>query len=240
MLPAVGALLGWRWWRGRAAPAWAGLGLVTVAAFALVYTTPWDNYLVSRGVWSYRADRVAMAWRIGYVPLEEYFFFVLQPIFTGLCLLCFYPPRAGLGQFSAAHRWTKRSVGGAAAIALGVLGGLFLAEGGRSLNAGLILACGAPPLALHWFYGGDTLWDARRAAFPALVLSTGYLWLADRLAIGAGVWSISARYSTGWTLGGLPLEEALFFVVTNLLIIQALLLFFRLTSRLRAPVPSPP
>lgn len=206
-----------------------------MAALALVYTTPWDNYLVSHGVWSYRPERVATSWRIGYVPLEEYFFFVLQPIFTGLCLLLFYSshdhdrPSCDL----PARSWRFRLAGGSVVVALGALGVLGIAVGGRWLYAGLILAWGAPPLALHWFYGGDTLWTLRRVAIPAFLLSTGYLWVADRIAIGAGIWSISARYSTGWTLLGLPLEEALFFVVTNLLVIQALLLFFRWTGSLR-------
>ncbi len=53
---------------------------------ALIYTTPWDNYLVATGVWGYAPSRV---WNIilGYVPLEEYLFFVLQVILTGLITL---------------------------------------------------------------------------------------------------------------------------------------------------------
>jgi lycopene cyclase domain-containing protein len=67
-------------------PRWR-LGIVLMAALALLYTTPWDNYLIYRGVWSYSPDRVWESWRLGYVPLEEYLFFVLQPVMTGL----FYP-----------------------------------------------------------------------------------------------------------------------------------------------------
>lgn len=50
---------------------------------ALIYTTPWDNYLVASGVWFYDPARV---WNIilGWVPLEEYIFFILQTILTGL------------------------------------------------------------------------------------------------------------------------------------------------------------
>ncbi len=228
-------LLGRWWWTGCVGPPGAGRGLALLAALALVYTTPWDNYLVARGVWSYQPERVATAWRIGYVPLEEYFFFALQPIFTGLCLLLFLSPRDDGRQPGdlPARPWRFRLAGGSVVIVLGVLGVLGIVAGGRWLYAGLILAWGAPPLALHWFYGGETLWTLRRTAIPAFLLSTGYLWLADRIAIGAGIWSISTRYSTGWTLLGLPLEEALFFVVTNLLVIQALLLFFRWTGSLR-------
>ena len=233
ILPAIGALLGRRLWTGRPGPPGAGLGLAVMAALALAYTTPWDNYLVFRGVWTYQPERVAAAWRIGYVPLEEYLFFVLQPIFTGLCLLLFYSPHAHPACNLPARPWRFRLGGGVVVTLLGALGVLGIVLGGRWLYAGLILTWGAPPLALHWFYGGDTLWTLRRTAIPAFLLSTAYLWVADRIAIGAGIWSISTRYSTGWTLLGLPLEEALFFVVTNLLVIQALLLFFRWTGNLR-------
>ncbi|MEL7363476.1 MAG: lycopene cyclase domain-containing protein, partial [Bacteroidota bacterium] len=59
------------------------LGLIVVIAF--VYTTPWDNYLVYREVWGYPPERVVA--RIGYVPIEEYMFFVLQSLITGLFTL---------------------------------------------------------------------------------------------------------------------------------------------------------
>ena len=55
---------------------------VVLAALALLYTTPWDNYLVYKGIWTYPSDRVAIS--IGYVPLEEYSFFVLQTMITVL------------------------------------------------------------------------------------------------------------------------------------------------------------
>lgn len=67
--------------------AWRQAWWYRAAAFtiliALVYTTPWDNYLVATKVWYYDPARV---WNIilGWVPLEEYLFFVLQPILTGL------------------------------------------------------------------------------------------------------------------------------------------------------------
>ncbi len=66
-----------RWWL-------IAVGLTILVA--LVYTTPWDNYLVATRVWSYAPARV---WNIilGYVPLEEYLFFVLQTILTGLIVL---------------------------------------------------------------------------------------------------------------------------------------------------------
>lgn len=65
---------------------WWGVAVGLTILMALIYTTPWDNYLVATGVWYYDPARV---WGIvlGYVPLEEYLFFVLQTILGGLVTL---------------------------------------------------------------------------------------------------------------------------------------------------------
>jgi lycopene cyclase domain-containing protein len=57
--------------------------LVGLAVIAVVYTTPWDNYLVATGVWYYD-PRLVLNLTIGYVPVEEYAFFILQAFLTGL------------------------------------------------------------------------------------------------------------------------------------------------------------
>ncbi|MBI2760552.1 MAG: lycopene cyclase domain-containing protein [Chloroflexi bacterium] len=66
--------------RPRTRPAW--LALASLMAIALAYTTPWDNYLVVRGVWSFENDRIrgVFPWR---APLEEYLFYPLQVLLTG-------------------------------------------------------------------------------------------------------------------------------------------------------------
>ncbi|MBZ0308675.1 MAG: lycopene cyclase domain-containing protein, partial [Anaerolineae bacterium] len=50
---------------------------------AVIWTTPWDNYLVASGVWDYDRDLVLNI-IIGYVPIEEYAFFVLQTLMTSV------------------------------------------------------------------------------------------------------------------------------------------------------------
>lgn len=91
----------------------------------------------------------------------------------------------------------------------------------------LILEVGwaLPILALQWVVGLPELWHARRAWILATLIPTIYLSAADRLALGNGIWTIHADRSTGILLGGLPIEEALFFLLTNLMVVQALILF---------------
>ncbi len=228
MLPAIGALLLLHRGIGGPSPPRAGLGVSLIAGVALLYTAPWDRYLIGRGAWSYQPDRVSLSLRIGNIPLEEVCFFVLQPVFTGLCLLCFLRTGRDLSPAGADQQPSlPRVAGGTLALLAGAAGACALAAGGRWLYLGLILAWSAPPLTLHWFYGGGALWRARRVLLASLTLATVYLWAADRAAIAAQIWSVSPLHSTGWKPLGLPVEEAVFFLVTNLLVLEGLFLFFR-------------
>lgn len=202
-----------------------GLGLMVL--IATVYTVPWDNYLVAEGVWSYGAGTVVA--RIGYAPLEEYLFIALQPVLTALWLhQVGLPtgaerphvrlPRLGRGPTEAT------GVGGWLAVAGG--GGV-LALGGNTFYLGAIVAWAAPVLALQWAVGGRYLWAVRWRLFLAVGVPTAYLWVADALAIGWGIWELSPAFTTGLAIGGLPVEEAVFFLLTNLLVVQGLLLYHR-------------
>ncbi|MEN2982361.1 MAG: lycopene cyclase domain-containing protein [Thermus sp.] len=184
---------------------------------ALLYTTPWDNYLVWRGVWGYPEGRVLF--RLGYVPFEEYLFFLLQPLLTGALLLRLAgsPPPPGPG--------LPRVVGGGVWLLLAALGVILLALGGPYLYLGLILAYFAPVFVLQWAFGGDLLWAWRGPFLLGVFLPTLYLWFADFWAITReGIWWISPAYTLGLKALGLPLEEMVFFLFTNLAVVQGLLL----------------
>ena len=56
--------------------------LLSMVAIAVVYTTPWDAYLIREGIWWYGGDRVIATW-LG-VPVEEYGFFILQTLIMGV------------------------------------------------------------------------------------------------------------------------------------------------------------
>jgi lycopene cyclase domain-containing protein len=97
----------------------------------------------------------------------------------------------------------------------------------------LELGWALPVILLQIAVGWRELWAQRRAWFGATTASTLYLCLADRLAIGDGIWQIAPNRSTGILIGGLPLEEAVFFLLTNLLVVQAMLLFMAPSMRAR-------
>ena len=57
--------------------------MLMLLAVVYVATTPWDNYAVAHGLWDFDPERI---WgvRLIYLPLEEYLFFGLQTVLTGL------------------------------------------------------------------------------------------------------------------------------------------------------------
>lgn len=74
------------------------------------------------------------------------------------------------------------------------------------------------------------VWGARfgtllRAVLPPALAVTAWLVLGDHLAISAGVWQFGAGKHLGVYLGAVPLEEVLFFLITNLLVAFGLALF---------------
>lgn len=201
----------------------AWLGLPLIALLALVYTTPWDNYLIWRDVWHYGTDRVMGT--IGYVPVEEYLFFLLQPILTGFWLYWLLSRTSEPVQEEYSAR--VRVSGIVLWITISIAGALML-QWDPSVYLGLILVWAGPVLALQWAVGANQLWATKRTWLIGTLIPTLYLWSADRVAIAQGIWSISDVYTTGFHLLGLPIEEATFFLVTNLLVTQGLLLFLLL------------
>jgi lycopene cyclase domain-containing protein len=80
-------------------------------------------------------------------------------------------------------------------------------------------------LALQWAVGAPQLWARRRLVALGTLVPATYLCVADRIAIEYGIWVLSEQYTTGLTVAGLPVEEATFFVVTNLFVVQGLVLY---------------
>lgn len=216
-------------------PAWLVIG--TVCLIALVWTTPWDNYLVATRVWYYDPLLVAGI-TLGWVPIEEYTFFVLQPILIGLWM-AFWMRRLPMPETDVARGGRVR------AAALGVVGLIWLgsvallASGWRpGTYLGLELAWMLPPLLLQLAFGADILWKYRRFTLLGILVPTLYLSAADFVAIGAGTWTISPDQSLQWYVGGvLPVEEIVFFFLTSSLVACSLVLGLSRESRARLPGP---
>jgi lycopene cyclase domain-containing protein len=209
----------WRWlFRRQERVNWEPYLFVLIhIALALLYTTPWDNYLVATGVWWYNPDLVT-GLTIGWVPIEEYTFFVLQTAITGLWALAvqrhivhqepFDKPRPGVRLWSSAivaFIWLASTV-------------LFFSGWQAGTYLTLILSWALIPVLVQTVFGGDILLWSWRVLLLTILPPTLYLWLLDAVALSGGTWTIDPAQTTGWMVGVIPIEEMVFFLMTNVII----------------------
>ena len=179
-------------------------------------------------VWSYGADRVLGT--IGYVPIEEYAFFVLQTVMTSLWIF-FLMRKIPVSQTSSRRsRW----LGGLLLTAL-TLFGFYCLNFEKTRYLGLILAWATPVALLQWLIGGKYLFANARLVFWSILPPTVYLWIGDGLAIHWEIWTISPQQTVGFQVGSLPLEEAVFFLATNVMVSFGLVLFVAMREVIRLP-----
>lgn len=87
----------------------------------------------------------------------------------------------------------------------------------------LELGWALPPIILQWLVGWRLLQRERRAWLLGILIPTVYLALADSTALGV-VWTINPAKSLGIFAGNVPVEEVVFFFLTNTLIVQSVIL----------------
>ncbi|WP_455141432.1 lycopene cyclase domain-containing protein [Candidatus Hodarchaeum mangrovi] len=199
-----------------------GFLIFLLALIAVIYTTPWDNYLVASEVWSYDPDKI-LGIIIGYVPFEEYMFFILQTFLIGLTFILIYR------QFSGKISKSKESVMKMGlknllvilpVLSIWVISLVTFFSQIESLNyLNLILLWALPPISVQLLFGADILWEMKIPVSLTIGLGTIYFAITDAIAIQDGIWEISPFQTINILLGGiLPIEEFTFFLVTNVLI----------------------
>ncbi len=242
----VMAWLAWRELRGENLLNYLVVG--ALVGVALLYTTPWDNYLVATGVWWYD-PKLVTGLTLGWVPIEEYTFFVLQTLLTGFWALWvrarmpvgqglrpMSPPQQMLDEVSDRcpfpwRRWVLFIGGSLWLTALA----LWHIPWQSITYLALILSWALPPILVQLLFGADILWAMRRQLVAAIAPPTLYLWLVDFLAIRSGTWTLDPAQTLGWALGGvLAVEEMVFFLVTNVLIVCGMFLTLAEVSHQRA------
>jgi lycopene cyclase domain-containing protein len=217
-------LLVYAWWDGSRTP--GGLKfrqemvwrvILVHVALALVYTTPWDNYLVATGVWSYN-PRLVSGVILGWVPLEEYTFFVVETLLSGLWWWFLARRLPEPGEFKPSRRGRLLACSALLAAWL-FFAWLFFSGWKPGTYLSITLFWALPAIFPQFLFGADLLWHYRRLVLWAILPVGLYLSLTDMIALKAGTWAISPSQTTGVLFFGvLPLEEVLFFFITNVLI----------------------
>ncbi len=219
--------LTWKSW-----PIW--IIILAQVVVAVLYTTPWDNYLVATKVWWYSPGLVT-GLLIGYVPIEEYTFFVLQTVLAAAWLLLLVRYRPQWTASSIAHAGqARRLTTGVLAVVWLVFVGILIKGWQPGTYLALLMVWALPPLMLQSGFGADLLWENRRYILLTVIPMTVYLALADKLAISSGTWTINPAQSLNWfVFGTLPIEEFIFFFMTNLLVAVGITLLSSTASKQR-------
>jgi lycopene cyclase domain-containing protein len=202
-------------------------------ALAVLYTTPWDNYLVATGVWYYNPDLVTGK-LIGYVPVEEYTFFVMETILSGLwwwfLARRLSPPRQ---QFKP-NKTIVYSLASVLIVLWLIFTYLFFFGDPKWTYLSITLLWALPAILPQLLFGADILWHYRKLVFWGIFVPGLYLSLMDIFALTDTTWSISNAQTTGiLSFGILPLEEVVFFFITNVLIINGMTLLLANLSQER-------
>jgi lycopene cyclase domain-containing protein len=209
-----------------------GLAILIHVILAVVYTTPWDNYLVATHVWSYNPQLVTGI-LFGYVPIEEYSFFVLQTILAGLWWR-FLSERFSESKIFKPTKAT-RLIAFFAVLIVWIFFAFLLFNANKHLTyLSITLFWALPAMLPQMLFGADILWHHRKLVSLAVLVPAVYLSLMDIIALRTTTWSISAAQTTGLIFYGvLPIEEIVFFFITTSLIIFGITLLLSSESNHR-------
>ncbi|PBP17123.1 hypothetical protein BUE80_DR012151 [Diplocarpon rosae] len=201
--------------------------LVTVA---VVSTIPWDSYLIRRKVWTY-PSHVILGPTLCSIPAEEVFFFIIQTYNTSLLYLLLSKPVFHPSYLASRERQARLNtlwnLGHSTCAILVVVGGALVWRGDEGTYLGLILAWAGPFALLLWSLSSRFLLSLPYTSTVApIAIPTIYLWVVDTLALRRGTWTIESGTKLGLHLwDGLEIEEAVFFLATNTLIVFGLVAF---------------
>lgn len=166
------------------------------------------------------------------IPIEEVFFFVIQTFNTTLLYLLLSKPTLHsvyLVKEKKGDAWKVLKLAGQLVLGLVIKKSYdWVKTPGQYTYMGLILIWACPFLLLLWSLAYQLLVKLPFAntALP-ITIPTIYLWAVDSLALQRGTWVISSATKTGMYLPvfGLEAEEAVFFFLTNCLIVFGLVAF---------------
>jgi lycopene cyclase domain-containing protein len=200
-------------------------GLVLLAV--MIFTTPWDNLAAKWGIWGFPREKYSL--RVGYLPIEEYAFFLLQSanVMLALRALFRFLPDWQLGLETQLGTGTLICLGASAIPWLLVAAQLrwLRRKQGPRVNYAVHLAWFLPVIYIQWVLAPQ-LFGYHAGLLALLTAFFGvYYTLADLIAVRAGTWFFDEKQITGVKLGGvLPWEEIAFFFLTSLLVAQSYLL----------------
>jgi lycopene cyclase domain-containing protein len=201
--------------------------LLLVLAAVMIFTTPWDNLAAKWGIWGFPREKYSL--RVGYLPIEEYAFFILQSLNVMLAVraLFHFFPDWQLGEETSVSLITVICLAASIIPWLLVVWQLrwLRRRGGPCVNYAIHLSWFLPVIYAQWVLAPYLFFD--HAALLGLITAAFgvYYTVADIIAVRGGTWHFDEKQITGVKLAGiLPWEEIAFFFLTSLLVAQSYLL----------------
>ena len=204
-----------------------------VEAFALVllavmiFTTPWDNLAAKWGIWGFPREKFTA--RIGFLPVEEYAFFLLQSANVMLAVRAcfhFFPDwLSGVETEVGAFLWICLVASIIPWIMIAFALRWLRRKAGTRVNYAVHLAWFLPVIYSQWVLANALFQDHTGLLVLITMMFGIYYTLADLVAVRGGTWYFDEKQITGLKLAGvLPWEEIAFFFLTSLLVAQSYLL----------------
>ncbi|MES2310054.1 MAG: lycopene cyclase domain-containing protein [Verrucomicrobiota bacterium] len=207
------------------------LGVIFVAVG--LFTSPWDNHAVKKGIWGFPRDQ--HSFKIAFLPIEEYLFFFIQTFLVILSVrLAFLElpsithhlptvltPFKGIlalilfgGWIAIGKQWKKRS------------------SSSRWNYTFHLFYWFAPMILFQWIIGAE-IFSPLLGFLLLLSLGWGlYYTGCDLIATSQGIWHFDENQIQGWRIRGiLPWEESAFFWMTSLLVAQSYILLLPVAFR---------
>lgn len=194
--------------------------ILFLCILAVAYTTPWDNYIIYHKAWWYRKD--AVLGTIGYVPIEEYMFFIIQTIFTTLwttlmsrwSLNSLYLPSKNITKVYAIRYAVITFV-----TILMIIGWKNAIPATKTFYMGSIIWWISLVVILLWYISGSYVCKRYKETLLSIIVPSVYLCYVDMIALRARVWHINEATSLEiFPVDDLPLEEIAFFFLTNIIV----------------------
>lgn len=190
--------------------------LIVVSVIAFAATSGWDNYAVYSGIWHFPEDKT-LGIKLFYVPVEEYMFFFLQTFTTGLVQFIFIKK-----YFNGSQKYFSFLLGAVLIFRTNEITKLPFDNFNYLFH---LFSWGGFFILIQIIAGRKKIPKYISAIIIPSVIMTVYFSIADSISIGQGIWDFDSLQTTGIRIFNIPLEEILFFLVTNILITEAMILF---------------